>query len=76
VRLAEYLLTNYATDSGLQACMNNLQIWIIPVLNPDGYVAQGQMQRFSKLAKELARRLDGCGGVHLSNPFMFRKRNA
>src|SRR5260370_26495954 len=35
LRLAEYLLTN--TDPKLQACMNNLQIWIIPVLNPDGY---------------------------------------
>jgi hypothetical protein len=34
LRLAEYLLTNYGTDPGLQACMNNLQIWIIPVLNP------------------------------------------
>src|SRR5437899_11852368 len=35
LRLAEYLLTN--TDPNLQACMSNLQIWIIPVLNPDGY---------------------------------------
>ena len=35
--LAEYLVTHYSTDPNLQACMNNLQIWIIPVANPDGY---------------------------------------
>src|SRR2546430_8507189 len=29
--LAEYLVTHYSTDPALQACMNNMQIWVIPV---------------------------------------------
>ena len=35
--VADELLGRYATDPQLQADMNALQIWIIPVLNPDGY---------------------------------------
>ncbi len=35
--LADQLLARYATDPQLQADMNRLQIWIIPVVNPDGY---------------------------------------
>jgi hypothetical protein len=34
--LAQYLLQHYATDAALQADMNNLQIWIVPIVNPDG----------------------------------------
>lgn len=38
--LAEYLVTTYAagTDPALNACINNLEIWIVPVVNPDGYI--------------------------------------
>ncbi len=36
--LAEYLLTHYATDSRVRADMDNLQIWIVPIVNPDGVV--------------------------------------
>ncbi|MFQ6007079.1 MAG: M14 family zinc carboxypeptidase, partial [Woeseia sp.] len=35
--LAEQLLTRYSTDPQLQADVNNLEIWIIPVANPDGF---------------------------------------
>lgn len=36
--LAEYLTDNYATDPEIQSLVDNQQIWIVPVLNPDGYV--------------------------------------
>jgi carboxypeptidase T len=35
--IADELLERYSTDPVLQADMNALQIWIIPVSNPDGY---------------------------------------
>lgn len=35
--LAEQILTQYSTNPQLQADVNNLEIWIIPVANPDGY---------------------------------------
>jgi len=34
--LAEYLLQHYSSDLQLQADMNNLEIWIVPISNPDG----------------------------------------
>ncbi|MEO0228281.1 MAG: M14 family zinc carboxypeptidase [candidate division WOR-3 bacterium] len=34
-----YLLTNYATNPQVQNLVNNREIWILPVLNPDGKVA-------------------------------------
>ncbi|UCE90032.1 MAG: zinc carboxypeptidase [Pseudomonadota bacterium] len=34
--LAEYLLQHYATDAQLRADINNLEIWIVPISNPDG----------------------------------------
>src|SRR5690349_21523955 len=44
--LAEYLLTHYDTDPALRACMDNLEIWIIPVLNPDGYAYTHSVDRY------------------------------
>ncbi len=35
--LAEQILTQYATNSRLQEDVNNLQVWIVPVVNPDGF---------------------------------------
>src|SRR6266481_2073913 len=35
--LADELLARYSTDATLHADMDRLQIWIIPVVNPDGY---------------------------------------
>jgi len=34
-----YLLTNYATNPQVQNLVNNREIWILPVLNPDGKVS-------------------------------------
>lgn len=35
--LAEQILTQYATNPRLRADVDNLQIWIVPVVNPDGF---------------------------------------
>jgi len=35
--LVEHLLTNYGTDSLVTLLVDELETWIIPILNPDGY---------------------------------------
>jgi len=41
LRLADYLLSNYATDTQVQHLVNNLQIFINPLSNPDGTYRTG-----------------------------------
>jgi carboxypeptidase T len=36
--LAEYLVTNYDSDELVRSIVNNQEIWIVPMLNPDGHV--------------------------------------
>ncbi len=36
LRLIHYLLHNYATDSRVQEIVNNVDLWICPLENPDG----------------------------------------
>ena len=36
MRLADYLLKNYSTDSRIKNLVDNLRIWINPLANPDG----------------------------------------
>ncbi|PYS75508.1 MAG: hypothetical protein DMF73_00380 [Acidobacteria bacterium] len=70
--LAEYLVTHYSTDPNLQACMNNLQIWIIPVANPDGYVytASDPSRRFWR--KNRRNNGDGTFGVDINRNFSYQ----
>jgi len=37
--MAEYLLENYGTDPQVTWLVNEREIWIVPMLNPDGHVA-------------------------------------
>lgn len=41
LRLAEYLVANYANDSTVQSLVDSREIWVIPVANPDGYIFSG-----------------------------------
>ena len=41
LRLIDYLLTNYSSDSEVQYLMNNVEIWINPLANPDGTYHSG-----------------------------------
>jgi len=69
LRLAEYLLTN--TDPNLQACMSNLQIWIIPVLNPDGYAYTADPNGYRYWRKNRRDNGDGTFGVDLNRNYGF-----
>lgn len=41
LRLIDYLLTSYATDSDIAYLVNNMEIWINPNANPDGSYRSG-----------------------------------
>ncbi len=41
LRLAEYLLKNYTSDSRIKNLVDNLEIWINPLANPDGTYRTG-----------------------------------
>jgi len=41
LRLIDYLLSNYGTDPKIDNLVNNLEIWINPLANPDGTFAGG-----------------------------------
>ncbi len=41
LRLIDYLLTNYQTDARVKRIVDNLEIWINPLANPDGTYRQG-----------------------------------
>ncbi|MBO6079465.1 MAG: T9SS type A sorting domain-containing protein [Bacteroidales bacterium] len=45
LRLIDYLLTNYNTDSYVTELVNNIDLWICPLLNPDGtyYTSNNQI---------------------------------
>lgn len=38
LRLADYIASNYATSPALQRRLNQGEIWIVPMVNPDGYL--------------------------------------
>ncbi len=39
IRLAELLMTSYGVDPTLTSYVNDMEIWLCPFYNPDGYVA-------------------------------------
>lgn len=70
--LAEYLVTNYQTDQALRQCMNNLEIWIIPVLNPDGYVYSAAAPGNRLWRKNRRNNGDGTFGVDLNRNYSYQ----
>ena len=62
--LAEQILTQYSTNPQLQADVNNLEIWIIPVVNPDGFAYTLSDYRFWR--KNRRNNGDGTFGVDLN----------
>lgn len=43
LRLADYLLKNYETDTRVRNLVDNLEIWINPLANPDGTYYNGDL---------------------------------
>jgi carboxypeptidase T len=68
--LADELLTLRATDAELRADMDRLQIWIVPVVNPDGYVYSATTDRYWRKNRRL--NADGTRGVDLNRNWGFQ----
>lgn len=65
--LAEHLLENYSLDPELQADIDNLEIWVVPVLNPDGYVYSDTSYRYWR--KNRRDNGDGSFGVDINRNY-------
>ena len=55
--LMDYLLSNYASDPQVTELIDEVDIWLVPVMNPDGYVLNQRRQR-----------LNGCGSQSQTSP--------
>lgn len=64
--LAEQILSQYSTNPQLQADVNNLQIWIIPVVNPDGFAYTWDPGGYRFWRKNRRDNGDGTFGVDLN----------
>jgi hypothetical protein len=54
LKIADYLLTNYSTVDTITKIVDNYQVWVVPMLNPDGHsiVADGDDVWWRKNARD------------------------
>ncbi len=73
---AKHLLEDYATDDYIRYIVDNAEIWIVPVVNPDGFVySQKKADREYRLWRKNRRPLPGGQvGVDLNRNYPFKWR--
>lgn len=59
---AFHLLENYETDSQIRYLVDNREIWLIPCVNPDGYVYNQNVEPNGGGMHRKNRRPNGCSG--------------
>ncbi len=64
--LADYLLAQYSTNPQLQADLDRLQVWIVPVVNPDGYAYSASTTGYRYWRKNRRNNGGGTFGVDLN----------
>lgn len=68
--IAEYLV-NHFTDADLNTCLANLEVWVVPVVNPDGY--QFSTSPGNRLwRKNRSNNGDGTWGVDLNRNYAYQ----
>ena len=65
--VAKYLLENYATDTLVARLVNNSEIWIVPMVNPDGHQHSVTADRLWR--KNRRNNGDGTFGVDLNRNY-------
>ncbi len=65
--IAKYLTDNYATNPEIQSLIDNQQIWIVPMLNPDGHIYSRTID--SSWRKNRRDNGDGTYGVDLNRNY-------
>ncbi|MEW6198195.1 MAG: M14 family zinc carboxypeptidase [Planctomycetota bacterium] len=68
--LADQLLRNYATNPAIRRLVNAGEIWIVPVLNPDGYVYTWTTNR--QWRKNRRNNGNGTYGVDLNRNYSYK----
>jgi hypothetical protein len=65
--IAQYLIDNYASDTDVKHLIDNCEIWIVPVVNPDGYEYSRNVDRMWR--KNRRENGDGTFGVDLNRNY-------
>ena len=65
--IAKYLTDNYATDPEVASMVDNQQIWVVPMLNPDGYTYSRTVN--ASWRKNRRNNGDGTYGVDLNRNY-------
>ena len=68
--IAQYLADNYQTDAEIKHLVDNCEIWIVPVVNPDGYEYSRTVDRMWR--KNRRDNGDGTFGVDLNRNYSYR----
>lgn len=67
--LAEYLVEHFS-DPAIAACLANLEVWVVPVVNPDGYLHTATTYRYWR--KNRSDNGDNTFGVDLNRNYAFQ----
>jgi len=68
--IAQYLANNYNSDAEVKHLVDNCQIWIVPVVNPDGYEFSRSTNR--QWRKNRRDNGDGTFGVDLNRNYSYK----
>jgi murein tripeptide amidase MpaA len=68
--LAKYLVENYASDPQVQTLVNQSEIWIVPLLNPDGLEYSIHFYRYWRKNRRDNR--DGTYGIDLNRNYGYQ----
>lgn len=69
IYLAEKLLEGYGKNQRITDLINHREIWIIPLVNPDGAIFDIQDGRYKSWRKNKSRNYDGSFGVDLNRNY-------
>ncbi len=67
--LADRLINDYATDLRVQNIVDNAEIWLVPVVNPDGFVYSWEESRMWRKNRRL--NANGGFGVDINRNYAF-----
>ena len=67
--LGKYLVENYSTDAEIRRLVDNCDIWIVPLVNPDGLEYSIHFYRYWR--KNMRNNMDGTYGVDLNRNYGF-----
>jgi hypothetical protein len=80
LRLAQYLLDRYGEDSLVSRLVDNMEIWINPLANPDGTYGHGEdtisfPRRFNNNNADLNRNFPGIDGIEHTDGMEYQPEN-